>query len=163
MSSHPSEHDGQVLAVAFHPTRSDRLASVGGNGTCKIWTLTTQESETLAVQSKMLWSVAWSPNGELLAMGGDDGLIYIWNCVQQDWTTKIPTQAGCIWAIAFTPDGTQLCIGSQDGKIYLWDIDHGKKIDSLQPKRLYEGLNILDATGLTAAQLQSLERLGARV
>lgn len=100
-----------MLAIAFHPTRSERLASVGGNGTCKI---------------------------------------------------KIPTRAGCIWAIAFTPDGTQLCSGAQDGKICRWDIDSGKKVDSNQPKRLYEGLSILDATGLTTAQLQSLERLGAR-
>ena len=158
-----SGHDSQVLAIAFHPTRQRVLASVGGNGTCKIWTLASQDGETLSVKSKMLWSVDWSPNGELLAMGGDDGSIYIWHLIQQAWTAKISTQAGCIWAIAFTPDGTQLCSGSQDGKICLWDIDSGKKVDSRQPKRLYEGLNIMDATGLTTAQIQSLERLGARV
>jgi hypothetical protein len=46
-----------------------------------------------------------------------------------------------------------LASSSEDSTIYLWDVASGD--------RLYEGMNIRDAQGLTAAQQAALLTLGA--
>ena len=48
----------------------------------------------------------------------------------------------------------------QDGSILLWNVQTGH-LDQLIADRLYEGMNIQGATGLTIAQKVTLKALGA--
>jgi WD40 repeat protein len=50
---------------------------------------------------------------------------------------------------------------SQDETIKLWDITTGECLKTLRSSRLYEGMNITGATGLTGLQRITLKALGA--
>lgn len=60
-----------------------------------------------------------------------------------------------------TPHKQTLASGSTDGTIRLWDLETGQTLKLLRPKRPYEGMNISDVKGLTAAQKDALIALGA--
>ena len=50
---------------------------------------------------------------------------------------------------------------AQDETIKLWDVQTGECLKTLRAERLYEGMNISGARGLTAAQQATLQALGA--
>jgi WD40 repeat protein len=54
-----------------------------------------------------------------------------------------------------------LVSGSQDETIKLWNPTTGECLKTLRADRLYEGMNIRGATGLTNAQKATLKALGA--
>jgi WD40 repeat protein len=53
-----------------------------------------------------------------------------------------------------------LASGSQDETVKLWDAKTGKCLKTLRADRLYEGMNITGAGGLTEAQKATLRALG---
>jgi WD40 repeat protein len=125
------EIDGQLLAVS--PERN-LLATVKGLKT-QLWNLQTL-SHLATVQShrSAVTDLVFSPDGSLLAIGGDDGntlpdergrlraasKVYVWNTANQSGQTilEIVFQR----ALAFSPDSTLLAVGCRDDKVRLWDL-----------------------------------------
>ena len=62
--------------------------------------------------------------------------------------------------VVFSPD-EQTASGSGDGTIKLWDTQTWECIETLQPDRPYERMNITGATGISGAQKAALLALGA--
>ncbi len=71
-------------------------------------------------------SAAFSPDGSLLAVGCESGLIRMWDTAT--WTERHRREAHrrMVHAIALSPDGRTLASGSNDGTIRLWDAATGK-------------------------------------
>jgi WD40 repeat protein len=61
----------------------------------------------------------------------------------------------------FNADGQIVLSGSDDRTIKLWDVATGRCLRTLTVDRLYEGMNIQGAKGLTNAQTATLKALGA--
>ena len=71
-------------------------------------------------------SIAFSPNGKLLANGSLTGEIRLWNINSGRLIRKLTDQYGFIKSLSFSPDGELLASGSDDGSILVWDIETGR-------------------------------------
>jgi hypothetical protein len=70
-------------------------------------------------------SVAFSPNGKLLASGGGDSLVTLWDVSNPSKPSQITTlndTRNTIRSLAFSPDGRTLAAGTIENLIYLWDV-----------------------------------------
>jgi WD40 repeat protein len=71
--------------------------------------------------SDFVLSVAFSPNGQLLASGGKDGFVILWDVEQGSLLRKLRDgHTELVASVAFSPDGTRLASSSADGTLCLW-------------------------------------------
>ena len=70
-------------------------------------------------------SVAFSPNGTLLATGSDDTTIKLWRVSDGAFVRTLAGHTSSVNSIAFSPDGTLLVSGSSDRTVRLWRVSDG--------------------------------------
>ena len=66
-----------------------------------------------------------------------------------------------VYSVDFSPSGNLLASCSEDGTIRVWRVQTGECTKEMRCRRLYEGMNITGATGLTDIQKMNLKLLGA--
>jgi WD40 repeat protein/tRNA A-37 threonylcarbamoyl transferase component Bud32 len=71
-------------------------------------------------------SVAFSPDGQILASGSDDKTIKLWNIPTGQLKTTLTGHSTPVNSVAFSPDGQTLASGSYDHTIKLWNIPTGE-------------------------------------
>ncbi|MBD2496232.1 serine/threonine-protein kinase [Nostoc sp. FACHB-280] len=77
-------------------------------------------------------SVAFAPNGRILASGSDDKTIKLWNLATGTEISTLKGHLKWIWAIAFHPHGKILASGSADQTIKLWNLATTEEIRTLK-------------------------------
>lgn len=101
--------DGTLLALAGNPDRS-----------VQIWTSDGRLVNQLHGHTKTTGAVAFSPDGNYIASGGDDKTIRLWT-KEGELLGTLEGHRAPIWAIAFSPDGQTLASGGADQTVILWD------------------------------------------
>jgi WD40 repeat protein len=99
-------------------------------------------------------SVAFSPDGTMLAVGATDSETYLWNLATRKIIATLadPTNShessasGGVLSVAFSPNGTTLAAGDADGSTYLWNLPlHARPT---RPLRLARGAASSGCPGL---------------
>jgi hypothetical protein len=72
--------------------------------------------------------VAFSPDGELLASAGVDGIVKIWNSRTGDVDRTIAAHANSVVCVVFHPHGQHLATRGADQHVRVWDWTTGQKV-----------------------------------
>ncbi len=85
-------------------------------------------STVLAGHNDSVYSVAFSPNGKLLASGDNKGIIIVWDVKTGAEKTRLLGHTDRVQSVKFLPGGNYLASGSNDGTVRLWNLKSGKEI-----------------------------------
>ncbi len=125
-------HTGRVWSVAFSAD-GQMLASGSEDHTIRLWHMGTGECFKIlsgygdGIHSSGhrdgVHSVAFSPDGQLLASGSCDNTVKLWNVSTGECLETLQGHADWVWSVAFSPDGQLLASGSSDFTVRLWNLN----------------------------------------
>ena len=84
------------------------------------------------LESVQVMSVAFSPDGTLLASGCTGKSVWIWRVEDGECLGIWKGHTDEVWSVAFSPDGETLASGSRDGTVRLWKVSNGISLCALQ-------------------------------
>jgi len=143
--------DGSMLAAGGDPDL-DLSVRVWDAGTWEeIHTFLEEEEEAPEVvnediEAEELLCIAWSPDGESLAIGSGIGTaigngsslvdtsdfsVRVLEASSGEETCKLKGHEGRVHCLAWSPDGTRIATCSADKTIRLWDLTRGTEVDKL--------------------------------
>ncbi|KAJ6020943.1 hypothetical protein N7540_006447 [Penicillium herquei] len=88
--------------------------------------------QTIQGCSQWAYSVAFSPDGQIIASGLEDKTIKLWETRTGQELQTLHGHSDCVQSVAFSPDGQLVASGSSDGSIKLWDSKTGQELRTLQ-------------------------------
>jgi WD40 repeat protein len=123
-------HSYRVVAVAFSPDgKAVASAAPGGDQTIRLWETAT---------GKELWqtkghalSLAFSPDGKVLASGGLDKRIHLLDAATGKVQGQLRGHKQPITSVAFSPKADVLASASGDKMVRLWEVATGKELRQL--------------------------------
>ncbi|GAA5833603.1 hypothetical protein JCM3766R1_002586 [Sporobolomyces carnicolor] len=78
-----------------------------------------------------VFCVGWSPRGDLIASGGMDETVRVWDVQKGKCMRVLPAHSEPVSAVQFSRDGTMIVSGSWDGYIRIWDTATGQCLKTL--------------------------------
>lgn len=112
-----------------------------------------RHSVTSRIQAhiKEVCGLKWSSRGNILASGGDDNRVYIWEASRMsssDYLYRLDSHCAAVKALAWCPYDAHVLAsggGKRDGSIKLWNIQKGICINSIDTKSQASCYNLINA------------------
>jgi len=132
-----------VLCMARHPTQ-DLVAYGGDLGRPRIYRISENQGRTAANndvnmireferQPGPVCSIAYSPDGNSIAVGNVDGEVRIYKTADGSRSATLKENQGAVFALKFHPTKNQLVTGGYDGKVRVFDVPEGKLVTAFDP------------------------------
>ncbi|KAM0168541.1 hypothetical protein ACHAPF_010881 [Botrytis cinerea] len=88
--------------------------------------------QTLEGHSRSVFSVAFSPDGKIVASGSSDNTIRLWDTATGESLQTLEGHSDWVRSVAFSSNGKTLASGSDDNTIRLWDTATGESLQTLE-------------------------------
>jgi len=136
----------------------------------KLWDLAGEKQAQWDGHLGPVYSVAFSPDGQQIASGGQDGTARLWSVEERRSGGIFPVYEAEVNTVAFSPDGQFLLSGDNLGQAQLWDWRQGRQFArwSAHPRQIIrqvafspDGLSLISGADDGAVKfwpLQSLEQ-----
>jgi WD40 repeat protein len=96
-------------------------------------------------------SIVFSPNGKILAAGGSDAVIHLWDATIGKKLRLIGNHRTTDMSLIFQPDGKRLFSGGRGDPVRMWDVANGKELLSLDLPAGYFGAFSISPDGKVLA------------
>ena len=107
------------------------LAYGSADGSIRFWDLKSGREARPPMIHEGLSSLALSTDGALLASGGWNRRINLWDAATGKLLRTCEGHADGIWSLAFSPDGRFLASASADRSVRVWEVETGKVLDTM--------------------------------
>ncbi len=108
-----------------------RFVSGSWDGSARIWDVASGKVlVTIPYGALYVHAAAFSPDGRLVALGGNDkaGYVKIYNAQTGDLVRALDGHRDDVLSVAFSRDGRQLLTASYDKSARLWDVATGREV-----------------------------------
>jgi WD40 repeat protein len=123
-------HDSPRVAMAFSP--DGRYLATSGEGSLAVWSRESGAYKPLFEKIGLTFRcLAFSPDCETLALGGDDGAVRLWDSSRWRERAILLVHNDVVRCVAFSPDSRRLVSSGEDRSVMLWDAVRGVAIRQL--------------------------------
>jgi WD40 repeat protein len=131
--------ESDIISLLFAPNDA-ALITLHADGDITFWDLPKEFQQlllervpiaTMTGHEAAARAIAFAPDGETLASGGDDHQIILWDLAEKSERYKLEGHKDDVLCLAFAPKDALLASGDRDGEIKLWDLGSGKVKASL--------------------------------
>lgn len=110
-----------------------------------------QRNTHLVSDEGAVFSLAYSPDGRLLAAGDTRGRVMLWDPDEPERPRILEGHTWSVYGLAFTPDGRRLVTASADKTARVWDVGSGRAIQVYEWHQHWVKCLALSPDGLTVA------------
>jgi WD40 repeat protein len=115
-----------LLGIMNEKTAKDYLKEAAG--AAALYELPAgREVQSWKTEPESWGAAAVGPGGKLVASGGEDRMIHVWDVQSGRELASWPAHDGAVTALAFSKDGATLYSGSSDGVLKLWNLPYIRK------------------------------------
>jgi WD40 repeat protein len=125
------EHPHAGWAAAWSPN-GESFAIDSGNNIDLISVGRGEVTATLRGHRDWVLTISWSPDGQRIASGSQDGTMRIWDARRRAPIRTLRTGAWAIDCVAWSPDGGLLAVGGPDRTVQVWDGEARKRLLTLK-------------------------------
>ncbi len=114
---------------------------VGSTDRClRLWAIDNGQLQPISVDQSdqtlrrggAIKSVSLSPDGKMLAGGGDHRHVYVWSARDSRLHHALAGHKAAIRSVDFSPDGKLLASGGEDRSVRIWSADDGQILNELR-------------------------------
>ena len=118
-------HQQAITSIAISPVRElgsweYPFASADINGTIQLWEVARGAPRHTLRHPGAVCSIAFSPDGQMLASAGSGGTIQLWEVETGTLKQTLTGHKGIVWSVAFSRDRQMLASADDNGDVLLW-------------------------------------------
>jgi WD40 repeat protein len=131
----PVAHDHAWGSLLFRP---DQKMLLTGGRVVRFWEWDSlKELRPFGDKAPSGRVLAFAPEGKVLAVGGNDSAIQLWNLADGKELNPTPGHRQPVCGVAFSPGGRSLGSLDAGGRLHLWDAQSGKVLRTIEAEEVH--------------------------